>query len=96
MLSLTGHLHLKQVFSSAEHEHLPSYECLTTLLINLTMEGTLSEINSQYRRQVNKGVLRIVRQYMRDNATAARKSTSCICRHLSVHKVEIIRVKTAS
>lgn len=91
MLPLTEHLHLNQVFSSAVHEHLPSYECLTTLLINLTMEGTLSEINNQYRRQVNKRVFRIVRQNMRDNATAA----SCICRHPSVHKVEIIRVKTA-
>lgn len=95
MLPFTEHLHLNQVFPSL-HEHLPSYECLTTLLINLTMEGTLSEINSQFRRQVNKGVLRIVRQYLRDNASAARKSSSCLCCHSSVHKIEIIRDKTAS
>ena len=78
------------------HEHLPSYDCLTTLLINLTMEGTLSEINSQFRRQVNKGVLRIVQRYLRDNAIAARRSTSCLCPHSSVHKTEIIRDETAS
>lgn len=95
MLPFTEHLHLNQVFPFI-HEHLPSYECLTTLLINLTMEGTLSEINSQFRRQVNKGVLRTVHQYLRDNATAARKYTSCLCCHSSIHKTEIIRDKTAS
>ena len=74
-------------------EHLLGYESLTTLLITLTMEETLSEINSQFRRQVNKRVLRIVHRYMRDNATAERKSTSCLNCHSCVHKIEIIRDK---
>lgn len=93
LLPFTEHLHLNEVFSFYIHEHLLSYECLTTLLIALTMERTLPEINSQFRRQVNKRVLRIVHQYLRDKATATDKSTSCLSRHPSVHKDEIIRDK---
>lgn len=59
------------------------------------MEGTLSEINNQFCRQVNKGVLGIVHQYRRDKATAAKKSTSCLVRQSCVHKIEITRDKTA-
>lgn len=39
------------------NRHLPSYDSLTTLLINLTMKETHSGIDNQSRRQVNKGVL---------------------------------------
>ena len=95
MVRFTEHLHFNQVFSSVFTSTCPSYEFLTTLLINLTMEGTLSEINNQFCRQVNKGVLRIVQQYRRDKATAARKLTSCLDRQSRVHKIEIIRDKTA-
>ena len=51
-----SHLHFNSAVSSL-YEHLLSYDSLTTLLINLTMEGTHSGINSHSRRQVNKGVL---------------------------------------
>ena len=95
MVRFTEHLHFNQVFSSVFTSTCPSYEFLTTLLINLTMEGTLSEINNQFCRQVNKGVLGIVQQYRRDKATAARKSTSCLDCQSCVHKIEIIRDKTA-
>ena len=94
MVRFTEHLHFNQVFSSIFTSTCPSYEFLTTLLINLTMEGTLSEINNQFCRQVNKGVLGIVQQYRRDKATAARKSTSCLDRQSCVHKIEIRRDKT--
>ena len=95
MVRFTEHLHFNQVFSSVFTSTCPSYEFLTTLLINLTMEGTLSEINNQFCRQVNKGVLGIVQQYRCDEATAARKSTSCLDCQSCVHKIEIRRDKTA-
>lgn len=88
-------LHFNQIFLSIYTNTCPSYEYLTTPLINLTMEGTLSEINNQLCRPVNKGVLRAVHQYPRDKATAARKLTSCLYRQSCVHKIEIIRDKTA-
>ena len=94
MVRFTEHLHFNQVFSSIFTSTCPSYEFLTTLLINLIMEGTLSEINNQFCRQVNKGVLGIVQQYRRDKATAVRKSTSCLDRQSCVHKIEIRRDKT--
>lgn len=76
-------------FLSCGVEHLLSYESLTTLLISLTMEGTLSEINNQFRRQVNKRVLRIVQGCLRDNAKPQRKSTSCLNCQFCVHKAEL-------
>lgn len=91
----TEHLHFNQVSSSVFTNTCPSYEFLTTVLINLTMEGTLSEINNQFCWQVNKGVLGIDHQYLRDKATAVRRSTGCLERQSCVHKVEIIRDKTA-
>lgn len=78
-----------ELFLSCGVEHLLSYESLTTLLISLTMEGTLSEINNQFRRQVNKRVLRIVQGCLRDNAKPQRKSTSCFNCQFCVHKAEL-------
>ena len=94
-VQFTVHLHFNQVLLSIYKNTCPSYEFLTTLLINLTMEGTLSEINNQFCRQVNKEVLGIVHQYHRDKATAVRKTTSCLDRQSCVHEIEIIRDKTA-
>lgn len=95
MVRFTEHLHFNQVSSSVFTNTCPSYEFLTTVLINLTMEGTLSEINNQFCWQVNKGVLGIDHQYLRDKATAVRRSTGCLERQSCVQKVEIIRDKTA-
>ena len=71
--------------------HLLSYENLTTLLISLTMEETPSGINSQCRRQVNKGVLEIAHQYPCHKAIGTRKKTVCPFRQSYVHRDEIIR-----
>lgn len=82
-------MHLNDVFSGI-YGHLLSYESLTTLLINLTMEGILSGINSQSRRQVNKGALQTARQYPCHNETGTGKTTSCLFRQSYVHNDEII------
>ena len=91
----TVHLHFNQVFLPTFTNTCPSYEFLTTLLINLTMEGTLSESNNQLCRQVNKGVLGNVHQYHRDKETAVGRLSSCLDHQSCVHKIEITRDKTA-
>lgn len=94
MVRFTEHLHFNQVFFSTFTNTCPSYEFLTTLLINLTMEGTLSEINNQFCRQVNKGVLGNVHLYHRDKETAVGRLTSCLDHQSCVHKIDITRHKT--
>ena len=67
-------LHFKYL-NPTSHEHLPSYECLTTWFINLTIGGTFLVINNHFRSQVNKDTTN--GHFPRRMVDGKRKSTVC-------------------